>query len=561
MNKKMNKYKWVFPENDVKGSFLERVVKSRFGLDVDQNKFLNPKYDLGDPFLLPDMSKATKRIKEAIKNDEKIVIFGDYDVDGVTSCAMLWEVFSFLGKEVQIYIPDRFDEGYGLKESSLRNLKSGGVDLVITVDCGIRDAKLIRKMSEEGLDIIVTDHHNVGDKTPECVAVVNPKRNTNEYPEKNLAGVGVAYGLARALLVEMGIEERKKEWFEKWNLDLVAMGTVADMMPLVGENRILVYYGLKVLSQTKKKGIRRILEIAEADISKTDSKTIGFVLGPRLNAAGRLDNAMLAFDLLTENEDLEINMIANNLDEKNRKRRTVTDEIIKEIVKSVDVDNLPPVFVMAKEGWSRGVIGLVASRMMDRYYRPAFLAEIDDDKVVGSARGIEGVNVVEVLEGVSDLLDHFGGHSMAGGFSLKKSNWEDFVERVNNDVKKRLDGRDLQRELNVDLEVRFDELGHNLWNEWPKLEPFGMGNQEPIFVSKGIKIINNKIIGKTGAHLKIDVMSGNEKKVLLWWGGAENIGEFDESVEYDIAYKLNFNEYNGRRSIDLILEDIRVAEL
>lgn len=553
----MQKYRWELPKQDFTGNLVERLIKSRYGEQVDIDHFLRTDFYLSDPFLLPDMKKAVKRIAQAVENSEKIVVFGDYDVDGVTACAVLWELFNFLGIDVQIYIPDRFSEGYGLREASLTGLKEGGANLIITVDCGIRDVDLIRKMSESGLDIIVTDHHSVGDKIPECVAVVNPKRTINQYPETNLAGVGVAFTLARAVLLELGIEDKRREWFEKWNLDLVAIGTVADMMDLTGENRVIVKYGLQVIKKTRKKGILKLLEIAGVGLEQIDSQTIGYVIGPRLNAAGRLDRAMTAFNLLTETEDLELNFLANNLDEHNRKRRLETDNILKELTDRIDLNNLPAVIVQSDHNWSKGVVGLVASRAVEKFNRPVFLAQIAADLVSGSARGIANVNVVEVLDQVSDLLDHYGGHSLAGGFSMNVDNWMEFKERVEKIITKRIKGVDLTKVLRLDQKASLDELNFELWELWPNLHPFGIGNEEPIIYSDGLEVINVQVIGKNKDHLKLDVRQGQNYKKILWWGGIEFMGYLDTGKKYDFAYKLNFNEFRNQKSIDLICVDIK----
>ncbi len=553
----MQKYSWKLPELEFEGNLVERLLKKRFGEKLNPDDFLNPKFNLDDPFKLPDMKKAVVRIKQAIANDEKIVIFGDYDVDGVTSCALMWELFKFLGTEVTVYIPDRFNEGYGLKESSLTNLFDGGTKLVITVDCGIRDVKLIKKMTEKGLDVIVTDHHDVADTIPECVAVVNPKRSISTYREKNLAGVGVAYGLCRALLVEMGVGEKEREWFEKWNLDLVAVGTVADMMDLTGENRIIVKYGLKVLSKTRKKGIKKLIEKSGGEIENIDTRMIGFALGPRLNAAGRMDHAMMSYNLLTENEDIELEIMVNNLEEHNRQRKNETDRILGEIFSRVNTDDLPVAIVENDKLWSKGVIGLVSSRVTEKYFRPSFLAQDEGEMMVGSARGIVHINVVKVLEQVSDILDHFGGHSMAGGFSLKKEKWDEFRSRVEKIVSQGLEGKDLHHVLEIDLEAEIDEYDDDLWYRWPQLEPFGLGNEVPKLVTKNVEIVKNSLIGKMSNHIKLFVRKNGNYSNVLWWNSADYADRINVGARYDIVYNLNFNEYKGKRSIDLMLLDIR----
>ncbi len=556
----MNKYKWNV-RNQADGlDLLERIVFGRFGESADIDAFLRPDFKLGDPFLLPDMEKAVQRIIKAIEDKEKIVVFGDYDVDGVSATALLWEFFRYLGIDIDVHIPDRFSEGYGLRESVLNNIFASGTTLLITVDCGIRDVDLIKKMTLKGYDIIVTDHHSVGDVIPDCVAVVNPKRANNLYPEVNLAGVGVAYALARAVLQKLGVAVDKRELFEKWHLDIVAIGTVADLMPLTGENRVIVRYGLKTLQRTKKIGLKKMMDLTGMEPAKIDSRSIGFVLGPRLNAAGRIDKAMAAFDVLTEREEMEVNILVKNLDDYNRERRNMTDQIINDIVENME-DHVPLAIVEADESWSRGVVGLVASRIVDKYYRPAFIAQIEDDKIVGSVRGIEGINVVKILDRLSDLLDHYGGHSMAGGFSLEKNKWGQFKERLASIVEELIDPDNLEREIMIDAVTEIRELNLNLWQKWLMMEPYGLGNEEPVLLSNNIKLVNKRIIGKTGEHLKLSFEGGGKYIDALWWKSANWDNELEIGGRYDVVYKIGLNEYRDRKKIEMTLLDIKKNNL
>jgi len=556
----MNKYKWNV-RNQADGlDLLERIVFGRFGESADIDAFLRPDFKLGDPFLLPDMEKAVQRIIKAIEDKEKIVVFGDYDVDGVSATALLWEFFRYLGIDINVHIPDRFSEGYGLRESVLNNIFVSGTTLLITVDCGIRDVDLIKKMTLKGYDIIVTDHHSVGDVIPDCVAVVNPKRANNLYPEANLAGVGVAYALARAVLQKLGVAVDKRELFEKWHLDIVAIGTVADLMPLTGENRVIVRYGLKTLQRTKKIGLKKMMDLTGMEPAKIDSRSIGFVLGPRLNAAGRIDKAMAAFDVLTEREEMEVNILVKNLDDYNRERRNMTDQIINDIVENME-DHVPLAIVEADESWSRGVVGLVASRIVDKYYRPAFIAQIEDDKIVGSVRGIEGINVVKILDRLSDLLDHYGGHSMAGGFSLEKNKWGQFKERLASIVEELIDPDNLEREIMIDAVTEIRELNLDLWQKWLMMEPYGLGNEEPVLLSNNIKLVNKRIIGKTGEHLKLSFEGGGKYIDALWWKSANWDNELEIGGRYDVVYKIGLNEYRDRKKIEMTLLDIKKNNL
>lgn len=548
--------KWVWPE-EREGDLISNILIDRFGSDLDIDGFLNPEFELADPFLLTDMKVAIKRIKKAIDSKEKIVIFGDYDVDGVTSTALLWELFRFIGIEVDVYIPERFNEGYGLKASSLKSIFDGGAKLLITVDCGIRDVKEIKKISEAGLDVIVTDHHEPGTKIPDCVAVINPKRSGNKYPCKELAGVGVAYALSRALLSELPLEKEKIDWWLKWNLDLVAIGTVADMVPLFGENRVLVKYGLKVLNKTKKIGLHKLMELAGKRIDQIGEGDIGFVVGPRLNAAGRLEHALAAYNLLTQRGELEVTKIAQILQNLNQERRSQTEKIVSEAMNDLKTQGEFCSIVMAREGWSRGVVGLVASRLVERFYRPAFIAEQTEERVIGSARGVRGISVVDLLEKTANYLEHYGGHEAAGGFSMKKENWSDFAKEIDRILTEKWQDCPLQKEMKIAARLDSQNFMIDLWESIKQLKPFGMGNPEPTFGSRAMELIEKRLIGQDKKHLKL-LWKDEFNSVVesVWWQGAVYAEELLLGNNYDLAYKIDLNEYMGNRKVIMVLEDV-----
>lgn len=555
------KFKWILPEENENSNIIENILSNRFGSDFVVEDFVSPKYFLADPFGLSDMDRAVARIMKAMVEKEKIVIFGDYDVDGVTSVSLLYELFIFLGQDVDVYIPERHSEGYGLKLSSLKNIKAGGAQLVITVDCGVRDAEVIKKMQEDGLDVIVTDHHQIGHCLPDCVAVINPKRPNNKYNETELAGVGVAYALARAILIKSEFDQKKIDWWLKWNLDLVALGTIADMVPLVGENRALVYYGLIVLRKTKRKGLIKLMEITGLRQENISSSDVGYILAPRLNAAGRLENALTSFNLLVEKNELEAKILADNLNNKNLERRVLTDEILYEAMAIVENKKMTEAIVVANEKWSRGVVGLVASRLVEKYNRPSFVGEIEKDMVFGSVRGIEQINVVNILDKVADLLDHYGGHKVAGGFSLKEKNWEEFQERIITDVKKQLNGKDLSRHLNIDALLKIEDINWSLLEKIDSLSPFGMGNFEPVFAINNIRVENWNIIGKDRKHLKGLIMDRDNNIELLWWKEADFFDLLKHKNLFDVAFKIDVSEYMQQKKIYLKIIDIKPIEL
>jgi len=546
----------------VTDNIVSAILWNRYGETLDVDEFLHGDFNLFDPFLMMDMSRATRRIKQAIDNKEKITIFGDYDVDGVTATALLVELFDFLEYPVDVHIPDRYEEGYGLKLSSLREIREGGTDLVITVDCGIRDEKVIDKMQAEGLDIIVTDHHNLGDKLPDCQAVLNPKRPQCEYPEKNLAGVGVAYVLARGLLAELGGDEKKIEWWLKWNLDLVAVGTIADMVPLTGENRTLVKYGLIVVNRRSRIGIRKLLSVAGKERGEITARDVAYVIAPRLNAAGRLNHAMNAFNLLLEKGELEAEFLAKNLDSNNTRRQELTSEILLQVYTMINQNDLPPAVVLADKKWPCGVVGLVSSRIVEKYHRPAFIAGIEGDMVRGSVRSVPGLNIVQILGMARDELQNYGGHDMAAGYSVPLSAWDRFQKKIRKCVAEKMKQIDPRKKISIDIQVEAAVINMKLWQSINFLAPFGVDNQEPVMLLAAAKLRDKKVIGRDMNHLKLNFIKATSGRAMegLWWSNASFNDRFQLEKEYDILFRLEMNEYRGNQNVYLNIIDVRESK-
>ncbi len=536
----------------------ELFLQNRLGQDLLQTDFLHPQFVLPDPFLLPDMDKAVERIARAIENKERILIYGDYDADGVTSLALLYELLFFWGITPEVYIPDRFSEGYGLRYGVLEKYFLAGTNLVITVDCGIRDVEIARQLLEKGWDLIITDHHEPGTKIPEAVAVVNPKLARNSYPERELAGVGVVYALARALMTRMNVDAKEQEKFLKWNLDLVALGTVADMVPLLGENRILVKYGLISLAKSKKFGLRYLRQMAGIDKDILTSEDISFGLAPRINASGRLDNASYAFNLLIEKGDLEAEVLAKGIEQKNQERKMLTENIWQDVLSQVDANNLPGCIVLIDDGWSKGVLGLIASKVMRRFYRPAIIATVDGEEIVASARSVEEINIVDILEQNQQYLFHFGGHKRAAGLTVKKNQWNEFINNVQNIIASESLLTSLVPKVKAEAEIDLGLVGDSIWDLLNLLQPWGVGNEEPLLGSYDCLVVEVKKIGKEGNHLKFNFLTEQGKIIQgIWWSGSLKNKNIDKHDKVDVIYRVQKELWNGRENFLLNIVDMR----
>ena len=580
-------YKWIlaetppadfllkFPEYPpvVVGLLYER------GLDSEQkiDDFFGPEYEQGlnDPFLLSGINEACQRIFKAIENKEKIVVFSDYDVDGVSSATIMGEFFKWVGYPFDVYIPDRQKEGHGLNQKALESLVDGGVKLIITVDCGTTNINEISWAAAQGVDIIVIDHHQVVGQNPPATAFVNPHQNGDEYPFKDLCGTALAFKVFLALKKlyvkpanTFETRNSPKESSEKWLLDLVAMATVADMMPLLGENRIFVKYGLIVLAQTRRPGLKKLMELSgikanydlETLSTNLDTVTLGFVIGPRLNAASRMAHGNLAYELLNSADESKTGELAVSLNENNRRRQQVTEKVAKDLDKIIGgYASLPWFIVEGSKDWPLTLVGLAASRAGEKYHRPVFLFQIlDDDVCRGSLRGIEGFNVMEALDYVSSHLIQYGGHIAAAGATFETSKKDIVAERLNEFAQKKLTPDLLIKKLQISSEIFLDQANWDLIDWLKKFEPFGLGNQKPKFVSRGVEVTNLALLGKNSEHLKFFVRSReNYQKTLpvLWFRHNGFGGDLKNGDILDIVYEVDVNEWNGNREIQLKLID------
>lgn len=522
---------------------------------------------LHNPFALHGMAQAVERIRRAIKRDEQIVVYGDFDADGVTSTVLLVQALRALGARVEPYIPHRVDEGYGLNFEALRALRQQGTSLVVTVDCGIRSVEEVAYGRRLGLDLIVTDHHSVGEELPPALAVIDPKIDarqrleegrTNGYPEDMLAGVGVVYKLAQALFSVAESQDRRPPSLPLDDLlDLVALGTVADLVPLDRpENRELVRRGLQVLNRAQRPGVYELMEVAGVRPEQCNATSIGFMLGPRINAAGRLDSAMLAYELLSTHDMARASELAQQLQALNVERQELTLQAV-EVAReqAFDTGQDTPLIFAASSDFRPGIVGLVAGRLCEEFYRPAVVVQQGETESRGSCRSIDEFDITDALDECADLLVRHGGHAQAAGFTVLNENLPKLRERLLQLAAERLDGQDLRPSLNVDAEVPFDQLTETLADELRRLEPTGAGNDAPLFVTRGVRVVEARRVGQEGRHLRLRLSNG----VQFLDGIAFKFGDWAEHLEgmMDIAYHLEINEWNGHRRPQLNIQDLR----
>ena len=543
---------------------IARLLVNRGIKTVEEGRvYLHPTYaDLHSPFMLADMEKAVERIRLAIKNGEQICIYGDYDADGTTATALLVNTFRHLDYQATYYIPHRFQEGYGLNEEAVKQVKNGGCSLMITVDCGITSVDEVKLANELGMDVILTDHHQPPvDNPPPAYAIISPKVSGNEYPYSDLAGVGLAFKVAQALIED-------DEDFLISLLDLVVLGTVVDLAPLTGENRTLSRLGLAEINKRKRVGVQKLCDVANVKDQPIVGSSLSYRLGPRLNAAGRMDTAKKVVELLmTESEETAENL-ATKLDQCNQERKQIEDTIQRSAVTLLNRDeNLESTkgLVVASDGWgphAKGVVGIVASRLLEQYYRPIFVLDINGDEASGSGRCIDGMNLADSLNSCSNLLIKHGGHKAAAGVTLKTEKLPQFKRAFNEFACEHLTDNDLIPKLKLDFETNLSTLTLQTLEELDILEPFGLDNPSPRFVSKGLSINGQpRLMGQENQHFSMFVRdaSSNTQKRAVGWRKAEHVPTLNRpNVKLNIAYSPEINEYQNERSVQLVLEDLQV---
>lgn len=532
-------------------TLFDQILKAR-GLDGEaRDLFLSPSYDAKhDPFLLPDMQAAVDRLAVARKSQEKITIYGDYDIDGLTATTVLLDAFGSFGYEhVDAFIPNRFVEGYGLTVDAVERIAATGAQLIVTVDCGSLSEKEIIRANELGVDIIVTDHHNVAPVQPPAVAVINPKRPDHSYPFIDLAGVGVAFKLVQALQTRL---EGLPAGHEKWLLDLVALGTVCDVVTLVDENRANVYWGLKVLSQTRRPGLKALMAVAAVEPEKVNARSLGFGLGPRMNAAGRLETAQYALDMLRASDSMEALEKAQQLDTLNQSRRADQDKIFKAAIIQAEQYRDDPVLVVSHPDWNHGIIGIVAAKLLEKYKKPTYVLQEMGEESKGSARSYGDFSAADAIRASDDIIIKGGGHKLAAGVTLPTKNIEAFRCRVNEFY--RSQGLFNQAALllpKADIVVsNFNDVDEALLKDLERLEPCGNGNPEPVFKSENMLVMNLRRMGADAQHVKISLQDENKKSMeFLAFNAPESF--FVEPGEYvTIWFQPSVNEWQGRRTVE-----------
>lgn len=523
-------------------------------------RFLKPSLDqLLDPFLLTDAGKAADRLLAAIAARERIAVHGDYDVDGITSTVILRRALELLGGDVGHFIPERLTDGYGLQPGTIDRLHAEGVRLIVSVDCGIRGADAARRARELGVDLIITDHHEPDTELPDAVAVVNPKRHDCAYPDKNLAGVGVALKLVQALCHKAG----KTGWLPAF-VKIAAIGTLADVVPLVGENRVIAKLGLEMLSKGPHKvGLRALLEASGLTGKTIDAYHVGFMVAPRINAAGRMSTPDIATRLLLASDEGmagEARSLAEQLEAENLRRRQEDQDILAKAKKVVDTDpdvGARSVLVVAGEGWHRGVIGIVASKLVDAFYRPAIVLSIEGDVAHGSCRSIPGFDMLAALESCAPMLGRFGGHKQAAGLQLEAARIREFRQGVNAYAEDRLGPDDLRPRLWLDGPLMFNEITDRVVAELGALAPFGPGNPRPKFHTGPVAVVDGPRKLKE-RHLKMSVKQDGRVLRAIHWNAAEREeGLTAQKAGVEIAYTVEENEFRGERYVELRLEDFR----
>ena len=505
---------------------------------------------LSNPFLLTDMDRAVARIETARKKHEKILIFGDYDVDGVTSSALLRRLFDHLGIETVNYIPHRMEEGYGLNQEVAQFAKSQGIHLLITVDCGINAFLPIEAINALGIDVIVIDHHEPdGVKLPPALAVIDPKRADCLYPYKNLSAVGLVAKLMQAILGHIPLED----------LDLVALGTVADVVPLIGENRIFVKNGLPFIERTNKPGLQALLEVSKISGKRMKPYYIGFILGPRLNAAGRMDSATVSLDLLLSENPADAYVLAQSLEAHNLSRQKMQSEVVEEALAMIEADETlkaQDIIVVHKEGWHKGVLGIVASRIVDKYYRPTVVISVEDGIGTGSARSVDGFHLHEALTSCASMLENYGGHKRAAGLRLKHGNIAEFRQAINDFAQSSLPYEKFTPSLNIDCEIPLSVIDMALIEIISSMEPHGEGNPAPVFCSRAVTVKSPpSLLGKD--TIKFWVSDGVRTISAVGFG----MGSFKDLVKLggkvDIAYTVGIDDWNKAPCVQLLLKDIK----
>jgi single-stranded-DNA-specific exonuclease len=557
----LNRYRWnllpLAPERHLGSSLSPLLAQLLYNRGVRESSQLEPflsadKRLSADPSLLPDMNLAVGRVYRGLLSGENIAIYGDFDADGITATALLVKGLTSLGGKVVPYIPHRQTEGYGLRTAALENLRHQGISLVITVDCGITALTEVKRAKRLGLDIVITDHHTPLAEIPPAVAIVNPKRDDSNYPFSELTGAGVAVKLLQALMESLGRQGQVDEM-----LDLVALGTVADMAPLSGENRYWVKQGLKLINTSPRLGIREIIAQAGLTPGSLDAESVSWIIAPRLNAAGRLAHAMSSYKLLTTDSQQEARELATWLEQKNGERQKLTSKALNKARAQVVAEGISPLLVASDRDYPVGIAGLVANRLAEEFYRPSVVIRTGELVSSGSCRSIPEFNIILALNQCRSLLSQFGGHSQAAGFILPTKNLARFKQHLSELATANLAGADLRPQLDIDAEARFPELSGNTFNLIQRLAPFGRGNPAPVFLTRGAEVVDCQAMGGNGEHLRLKLKQGG----VIWDGVGFRMGSYRAEIanNLDIVYNMEIDRWRGEERLRLNILDFAPA--
>lgn len=532
---------------------LAQILVNRGIKDQDAiTKFLNPSLDqLHDPFLLHDMGKGVERLKKALDSGETVFVHGDYDADGITGTALLVSILTRLGIRTSYHVPNRINEGYGLSLLGIQKAKECGAGLIITVDCGISSEAEVMKARELDMDVIVADHHEPPEHLPEAVAVIDPHRAGSAYPFKYLAGVGVAFKFAQAFLQSLG----KEDLLLEEGLDLVALGTIADSVPLTDENRVFATFGLRQINRKPGRVGLEMLRASACVDGDIRSSALSYTIIPRINAAGRIDDAGEVVKLLLSDDRDEAGRIARLLESQNRERQRIEGAVLKDALERIGSQEQENAIVLSSDAWHPGVIGIVASRLVEMFYRPVFLFSINGSVARGSARSIPQLHLVDSIAACSELLLAYGGHRQAAGLSIRAENLTAFQSKIRKVIQEKLEAGDMTPLLEIDAAIDLSDVSFELIRELSMLEPFGYSNRQPLFGAKDITIVSQRVVGNN--HLKMQLRQARQSLDSIGFSMGKMLEKLESSPAVDIAFHPCLNEWNGMRNLQLNLQAIR----
>jgi len=553
-----------FPETN---AIITQLLFNRGIIDQQSvDDFLNPDYSdhSHDPFLFRDMEKAVTRIFSAIENKEKILVYGDYDADGVTSSAVMVEALRLLGGDVDIYIPFRETEGYGLNAKAAEGFIEQKINLVVTVDCGVSNFDEVEILVNAGIDVVITDHHQAPPILPNALAIVNPNVDGEPYPFKQLAGVGVAFKVAQALAQrasEHKVNQLNPGW-EKWLMDLVAIGTIADMVSLLDESRVFVKYGLLVLKKTRRPGLLALLNSSNGNKIRIDEQVVGWQISPRLNAAGRMNHASVAYQLLITNEDNEAQKLTQELNEANKNRQQLTEKVKNEALTAIGETENKNILIAVGQDWPTGVVGLVAGKIMDNLSRPTLVISNFNGEVIGSGRSLAGFNITNALHLCAHHLKRFGGHAQACGFTLNSpESIEPFINEITAIAEKELLDKELIPQIDIEAEIALEDVDWSLFESLQHFAPYGEKNPKPRFLARDLSVVEHKALGSDLKHIRLMVKHNTEVvRKTIGFSMGEWCATLKVGNKIDMIFEVDVNEWNGNRELQLKIVDLKFSQ-